>query len=74
MSASQKKRYDSFSEEDRLAWGKKMGDLNKGRKWNDESRSKMKNNKNGAKLTIDQVIEIRKLYEQDGLSFSEISK
>lgn len=74
MSASQKKRYDNWSEEDRLAWGQKVGVKNKGRKWTEEQRHKMKGNKNGATLTLDQVIEIRRLYEKEGRTFSEIAK
>ena len=74
MSESQKTRYEKWTEQDRAEWGRKVGGQNKGLKWSDESRSKMKGNKNGAKLSEDQVREIRKLYEVDKLGLTEISE
>lgn len=74
MSESHRKFYDAWTDEDRQEWGKKMSEKNKGYKWNDQSREKMKDNKNGAKYTIEEVREIRRLYENENKTFLEISK
>lgn len=74
MSESHRKFYDAWTDEDRQRWGKKMSEKNKGYKWNDQSREKMKDNKNGAKYTIEEVREIRRLYENENKTFLEISK
>lgn len=73
MSASQKKRYENWTKEERLAWGAKVGGKNKGRKLTEQQREKMTGNKNGAKYSVEDVQFIRKLHEVDGLSYREIS-
>lgn len=72
MSNSQKERYDSWSEQDRIEWGNKLSKCLTGIKKPSLSIA-MKNNKHGAKYSIDQVKQIRKLHEQDGLGYTEIS-
>lgn len=74
MSESQKKRFNSWTEEDRKLWAKKMSNINKGCKRSGEFREKMKDNKNGAKYTIEEVREIRRLHEIENKTFLEISK
>ena len=74
MSDSHRKFYDAWTDEDRQEWGKKMSEKNKGYKWNDQAKEKMKDNKNGAKYTIEEVREIRRLYENENKTFLEISK
>jgi len=73
MSESQLKRYENWTDEDRKEWGKKTSQHARGYTWSDESKEKMKNNKNGAKYTIDQIREIRRLHQQENKTFSEIS-
>lgn len=78
MSASQKKRYESWSEEDRIAYGKKSSEYASGYKWSAEAKanfSKLQHTRpNGATLTLDTVREIRRLYEQEHKTFTEISQ
>ena len=74
MSESHRKFYDAWTDEDRQEWGKKMSEKNKGYKWTDQAKEKMKDNKNGAKYTIEEVREIRRLYENENKTFLEISK
>lgn len=73
MSQSQKERYSLWSPQDRKEWGQKVGVQNKGRKWTPEQRTKLKNNKNGATLSIEQVKQIRYLHENKNLSYTEIA-
>lgn len=78
MSNSQKRRYANWTEEDRVAHGKMMSECSSGYHWSQESKdkfSKMQQTKpNGATLTIDDVHEIRRLYEQEHKSYQEISE
>lgn len=74
MSESHSKYYELWTDEDRKKWGKKMSENNKGYKWSDEAKVKLKDNKNGAKYTIEEVREIRRLYEVENKTFLEISK
>ena len=46
----------------------------KGYKWSDQNKEKMKDNKNGAKYTIEEVREIRRLHEIENMTFLEISE
>ena len=73
MSNSQKKRYNSWSEDERKEWGKKMSQKTSGYHWNNEQKKKMFGNKNGATLNIDQVKKIRKLHEIDKIGYTEIA-
>lgn len=45
-----------------------------GYKWSDKAREKMKDNKNGAKYTIDEVRKIRYMHEKENKTYSEISQ
>lgn len=73
MRESQKQRYTLWSEEDRKAWGRKMSKAQIGIS-KPKLSQKMKNNKNGAKYTVEQVREIRRLYEIENKNYTEISK
>lgn len=73
MSASQKKRYDSWTEDERAEWGRFISDKLKGTKKPTLSQT-MKDNKRGSKYSVEQVKEIRRLYEQEKLTISQISK
>ena len=78
MSESQKKRYASWTEEDRIAHGKRSSECSSGYKWSDEARAnfakRQRTSPNGATLTIEIVHEIRRLYEQEKKTVTEISK
>ena len=77
MSTSQKKRYESWTDEDRAAFGKKMSECSSGYKWSDTARArfseKQRTSPNAATLKIETVREIRRLYEEEHKSFTEIS-
>lgn len=73
MSASQSKRYSAWTDEDRAEWGRKMSEAQKGKKVSEETRQKMIGNKNGAKYTIDDVREIRRLHEEENKGYTEIA-
>lgn len=72
MSISQKKRYENWTDEDRKAYGEKISKQMKGIK-KPSLKTIMKNNKNSAKYTVDQVREIRRLREHENKSYNEIS-
>lgn len=73
MSQSQKERYEQWTEEEKIAWGVLSSERARGYKWNDESRNKMIGNKNGATHTIEQIKEIRRMYEVENMSCREIA-
>lgn len=73
MFESQLNRYSKWTDEDRKAWGEKMSKYSLTEEGRKSISEHMKNNKHGAKYTVDQVKEIRKLHEIDGLSYKEIS-
>lgn len=73
MSESQKKRWNNMSDEEKSEWGKMLSEKASGYKWSEDAKAKMKNNKNGATLTEEQVKYIRKLREQMNLGYSEIA-
>lgn len=77
MSSSQRKRYDIWTDEDRIIHGKKMSECASGYQWSKESKEKFsklqQTHPNGAILTIDTVREIRRLYEYENKTFTEIS-
>lgn len=78
MSESQRKRYDSWTDEDRANWGRLSSECASGYKWGAESRERFSNRQqtspNAAKLTIDDVHEIRHLHEDCKKSYTEISE
>lgn len=78
MSASQKKRFANMSEEELKAFGRMMSEKASGYTWSDESKQRFseiqRTHPNGAKYTIDDVREIRRLYEVENKSFTEISE
>lgn len=73
MSISQKKRYEKWTEEDRKEWGKKISASQSGLK-KPKLSLVMQGNKNGAKYTLDQVNEIRRLHEVENKGYTEISQ
>lgn len=77
MSESQKKRYESWTKEDRILHGEISSKTASGYKWKEESKKKFsdtqKTKPNGAKYSIEQVKEIRRLHEEEGMSFNDIS-
>lgn len=78
MSASQKKRYESWTEEERIAFGKKVAECASGYKWSEEAKAnfakRQQTKPNGATLTIETVREIRRLHEQEKKTITEISQ
>lgn len=73
MRKSQLERYSKWSDEDRKKWGQKMSKCQKGVSKPKNSEA-MKNNKNGALYTIEQVKEIRRLHETENKGYTEISE
>lgn len=73
MSESQNNRYEQWTEEDRKAWGKLSSESARGYKWDEESKKKMKGNKNPATHTYDQIKEMRRLYEEENKTCREIA-
>lgn len=71
MADSQNKRYAKWTDEDRKAWGKLIGDAQRGMKKPSLS-PQLKGNKHGAKLSVEQVLEVKRLFK-DGKSNREIS-
>ena len=78
MSQSQKQRYASWTDEERVAHGKKSSECASGYTWSEESKAnfakRQQTSPNGATLTIETVHEIRRLYEQEKKTITEISK
>lgn len=78
MSESQSKRYASWTDEERAEHGRRVAECASGYKWSEEAKvnfSKLQRTKpNGATLTIDVVHEIRRMYEQEKKTFTEISQ
>lgn len=78
MSAAQKKRYESWTDEDRVAYGKKVAGYASGYKWSDEAKDRFAQRQqtrpNGSKLSLATVYEIRRLYEEEHKTFKEISQ
>ncbi len=73
MSQSQLQRYAQWSDVDRIKWGQMISSVTKGIK-KPKLKTIMQNNKNGAKYTVEQVKEIRRLYEIEKKSNAEIAK
>ena len=73
MSESQNNRYEQWTEEDRKAWGELSSESARGYKWDEESKKKMKGNKNPATHTYDQIKEMRRLYEEENKTCREIA-
>ena len=77
MSDSQNKRYAAWTDEERQAFGRIVAEKASGYTWSQESKtnfSKIQETKpNGAKYDVDTVHEIRRLHEQEGKSYTEIS-
>lgn len=78
MSETQKKRYAEMSEERRAEIAAKSAECARGYHWSEESKQRMseiqKTKPNGAKYDIDTVHEIRRLHEEEGMSYREISE
>ena len=73
MSQSHKDRYAEWTDEDRKAWGKLSSETARGYQWSDDSKKKMLGNKNGSTHTKDEILEIRRLHEQEKMSCREIA-
>lgn len=77
MSESQRKRYENWTDEERLLYGEKVAKYASGYKWSEESKAEFSKKQqvkpNGAILDVETVREIRRLYEQECMSYSEIS-
>lgn len=78
MSISQKKRYENFSEDDWKEYSKRISEYASGYQWSDESKKNFsliqQTKPNGAKYNIQTVKEIRRLHEENNLTYTEISK
>lgn len=78
MSKSQSLRYANWSDEERARHGALASKYASGYTWSDEAKlnfSKMQQERpNSAKYDIETVREIRRLHEEEGKSYSEISE
>lgn len=78
ISKANKELWNKKTKEEKEAYGKKMSELNKGRKMKEEFRQKLiereRTCSNAATHTPEQIKEIRRLHEQEGMSNSEIAK
>lgn len=70
-SESLKRFYANWTDEERKTYGKRISGYTKGVK-KPKLKESMKGNKNGAKYTVEQVREIRRLREQENKSYREI--
>jgi len=73
MSESQRARYSNWTDEDRKAWGAKMSETHRGRK-KPKLSTAMKGNKRGSKYTVDQILEIKRLFNVEHKSNREIAE
>lgn len=77
MSASQKKRFEKMTEEEKEEYSRRISEYASGYKWSEESKGRFskiqQTNPNGAKYTIEDVKEIRRLHEKENLGYTEIS-
>lgn len=73
MSNSQKQRYSLWSDQDRIEWGQMTSKCASGYHWSEESKKKMKDNKNGATHSVDEIKFIRSLHENDNKTCREIA-
>lgn len=77
MSESQKKRFENLTDEERQEYAKRISEYASGYHWSKESKenfSKRQQTKpNGAKYDVGTVREIRRLHEEENLSYTEIS-
>ena len=77
MSDAHKKICENWSDDDRLAFSKRMSEINTGRRWDDERRQRFsdmqKAKPNAAKYDVDVVRQIRNMHENQGLTISQIS-
>lgn len=73
MSLAQSLRQASIPLEERLAFGERLALINRGSR-RPSTAEKMKDNKNGAKYTVEQVKEIRRLHEKENLGYKQISE
>ena len=77
MSASQKARFAEMTQSEREEYGRRMSKIASGYTWSDDAKqrfSEMQSTKpNGASYTVEQIREIRRLHEECGLGYTEIS-
>lgn len=80
MSEAHKARFQRMSEEEKEVVRervRKLGEGHRNKKWTEEQRQAMRDEQKtkprGAKYTIEQVKEMRKMYEDDHLSITEIA-
>lgn len=78
MSVSQKARFARMTDEELDEYGKAISVYASGYKWSDEAKQrfaeKQQTEPNGAKYTVEHVKEIRRLHEECGLGYTEISE
>lgn len=72
MSSSQRARFDKWTDENRREWGLLMSKIQKGVK-KPALKISLKGNKNGAKYSIEQVKEVKRLFREENKSNREIS-
>lgn len=78
MSKSQRARWEKLSDEEKEEWSKMLKEVFKEKPMSSEAREKiskkLKGNKNGASLTIEEVKKIRYLHEVENKTYKEISE
>ena len=74
MSESQKARFAKMSEEERQVFRDRLASAQLTPEGRESIKIHMKGNKNGAKYTVEQVKEIRRLNEEGNKSLTEIAQ
>lgn len=74
MSESQKARFAKMSEEERQVFRDRLASAQLTPEGRESLKAHMKGNKNGAKYTVEQVKEIRRLNEEGNKSLTEIAQ
>ena len=78
MGESQRRRWDNLPESEKEATVLRLGKANLGKKWDAKRREEyskaQQKNPHGAKYNIDTIKEIRRLHEEENLTYTEISQ
>ncbi len=78
MAESQRKRWDNLSAKEKEKTVSRLRKANSGRKWDQKRREEyvkaQQTDPHGAKYSIDTIKEIRRLHEEENLSYTDISQ
>lgn len=74
MSDSQKERYKNMTAKEKSNWSKLVSEKASGYKISEDKKKHLYGNKRGARYTIEDVRNIRRLHEEENKSYTEISE